>query len=406
MLVFFIAQHDVFFSLKKSFDSLEEWALMNTIEGNPSRRVALLTLGLFSVICLMRNRSNQFEINGFLGWLLVFFIVWSFFSISWAVDPSLTFRRLIVFAISLLTALALASRFWISCIPLFVFLSASLYLLIGLSAEIILETFQPTLAEYRFAGTLHPNSQGVNCALMFLAGVSIAWSTKRGRSFFLTAALVAFIFLILTKSRTSFISALIAQTLHWTLLSSNSKKSIFIKSIFWGMGISWLIFLLFLILGDNLTSLASSGILLGREDSEVLTFTGRTLIWEKCLEYVAERPLHGYGFNSFWTPAHIHEVSTLFDMGVIDAHSAYIDLLLNVGLVGMISYVSIIGLGIRKSFDYYKITRDIGYSFHFKLSIFSLIHGLLEAGQVQVSLGTLLILWGLVHLAFLRPWGK
>jgi hypothetical protein len=69
----------------------------------------------------------------------------------------------------------------------------------------------------------------------------------------------------------------------------------------------------------------------------------------------------------------------------------------------MISYVSIIGLGIKRSFDYYKKTRDIGYSFHFKLSIFSLIHGLLEAGMMHMGFGTFLLLWGLVHLAFVSP---
>lgn len=408
-VVFFVGHQNLLYplaSMEGRFDTSEEDALRGTVEGSPSRRVMLLSLGLFSVIGLMRGGFSKFQITGFLGWLILFFVCWSFVSIGWAADAGLTFTRLVSFAISLLTALALASRFPINCIPLFVFLNTSLYLLIGLSAEVILGAFHPSLAGYRFAGTVHPNVQGVNCAFMFLAAVSLCGCVKRGRRFFLIASLVALIFLILTKSRTSFISVLIAQTLQWIVLSSNSKEAILTKSIFWGTGISWLICCLFLIVGGNLSSVISSGILLGREHAEVSTFTGRTLIWDRCLGYVAERPLQGYGFNSFWTPGRIREVSTGFEMGLADSHSAYIDLLLNVGLIGMISYIAIIGLGIRKSFVYYHKVGDVGYSFHFKLSIFFLIHGLFEAGLVQVSLGTLLLLWGLVHLAFLSPESK
>ena len=93
----------------------------------------------------------------------------------------------------------------------------------------------------------------------------------------------------------------------------------------------------------------------------------------------------------------------MFGSGLIDAHSVYIDLLLNVGLVGMILYVSIIGLGIKKSFGYYKETGDVGYSFYFKVTIFCLIHGFLETGMMHMAFGTFLLLWGLVHLAFVSP---
>ena len=193
----------------------------------------LVSLGLFSVIGLMRKGFSKLEINGVLGWLMLFFVVWSFASIGWAADPDLTFRRLTVFAILLLTTIALATRWSLSYMPLFAFFSTSLYLLIGLSAELILGTFHPSLAEYRFAGTVHPNGQGVNCAFMFLAAVSLAGSVKRGRSVFLVAALVAFIFLILTKSRTSFIGTLVAQSLYWMVIAYTSKRSSFILSILW-----------------------------------------------------------------------------------------------------------------------------------------------------------------------------
>ncbi|MGH9955505.1 MAG: O-antigen ligase family protein [Pyrinomonadaceae bacterium] len=405
-MALFVGHHDLLYpryAIEGGFDRSEEDALGAAIEGSVSRRVMLVSLGLFSVIGLIRKGFSKLTINGLLGWLMLVFVFWSFVSIGWAADSLLTFRRLTVFAILLLATMALATRWSLSYMPLFAFFSTALYLLIGLSAELILGTFHPSLAEYRFAGTVHPNGQGVNCAFMFLAAVSLAGCVKRGRSFFLIAALVAFMFLILTKSRTSFIGTLVAQILYWMVMSYYSKKSSFILSVCGTLSICWLIYPLFLIVGGDVIARISSGILLGRGDSEVWTLTGRTLLWQKCLEYVAERPLHGYGFNGFWTPGHIQEVATVFGLGLIDAHSVYIDLLLNLGLVGMILYVSIIGLGIKKSFDYYKETADIGYSFYFKVTIFCLIHGLLETGMMHMAFGTFLLLWGLVHLAFVSP---
>jgi hypothetical protein len=246
-IAFFVGHHDLGYplaSMEGQIDRSEEDALRATIEGSLGRRVMLLSLGLFSVIGLMRKGFSKFEINGFLGWLMLFFVFWSFFSIGWAADPLLTFRRLAVFAILLLTTMELATRVSLSYMPLFAFCSTALYLLIGLSAEVILGAFHPSLAEYRFAGTVHPNGQGVNCAFMFLAAVSLAGCVKRGRGVFLIAALVAFIFLILTRSRTSFIGAVFTQILYWMLISYNSKRSSFILSICGTLSICWLIYLL------------------------------------------------------------------------------------------------------------------------------------------------------------------
>ena len=38
-----------------------------------------------------------------------------------------------------------------------------------------------------------------------------------------------------------------------------------------------------------------------RDVGEVSDLTGRTLIWELCLQVAEQHPILGFGFGSFWT---------------------------------------------------------------------------------------------------------
>jgi len=92
---------------------------------------------------------------------------------------------------------------WISFPSAFFYLTA-IFLLAGISIEIVSHIFEPLSNEYRFSGGVHPNIQAINCVMMLLGAVSLAERTeRRQRIFQWIAAAIAFLFLILTKSRTS-----------------------------------------------------------------------------------------------------------------------------------------------------------------------------------------------------------
>lgn len=77
--------------------------------------------------------------------------------------------------------------------------------------------------------------------------------------------------------------------------------------------------------GATVASVSSS---LGRDN----TLTGRTEVWAAVLPAVAQQPLFGYGFGSFWTDAR----RQLYDIPT--AHNGYLDILLELGAVGLIFY--------------------------------------------------------------------
>jgi len=73
---------------------------------------------------------------------------------------------------------------------------------------------------------------------------------------------------------------------------------------------------------------------LGRKE-QISSLTGRHEIWAEVGRFTAQRPLAGWGYDSFWTPEHVAIVSENCGWGLREAHSSYRDVLLSVGLIGL-----------------------------------------------------------------------
>ena len=55
------------------------------------------------------------------------------------------------------------------------------YLGIGVLTELALGTFQPWRGDYRFSGTLHPNHQGLVCAMIVMTSTYLALIGRQHR---------------------------------------------------------------------------------------------------------------------------------------------------------------------------------------------------------------------------------
>ena len=135
-------------------------------EGSARRQVGLLIAGAFGALLLAKADKRRLKMNGALAYALTFLMTWMLLSVTWADEPSLTIRRVIVMGLLFLAATAVAISMEPREIMLLVLFSSTCYLIFGIAVEMTSGAFQPLEVKYRFSGSMHPNNQGMNCSLM------------------------------------------------------------------------------------------------------------------------------------------------------------------------------------------------------------------------------------------------
>jgi O-antigen ligase len=217
---------------------------------------------------------------------------------------------------------------------------------------------------------------------------------KRSR-WYLASAAVGGIFLFFTHSRTALIATILGLGVTFLLRGSRTSKKIVLSAAL----ISGLCALM--LLGAGLLPSVKNALSSERDgDFSVGTFSGRTEIWQDVEPYILARPLIGHGYLSFWTPAHIAEISDLEQWGVPDSHSAYIDYLLTLGAVGLTLYLLCLGQGLRKAFQLSRSYRNNEAGFMGAIVVFGLVDGFFESSIGEGSMLMFLCIIALTWIAF------
>jgi len=400
-LAFIAIEHDyegpIKFEKLVSARSLDEFVNLEQQLFQPRawRQVGGLALGAYGLFHLLRRRRDADSAFGFLGGLLIFFVGWSVLSISWADDPALTFRRVALFLLLALGAAGVADRLMPRQLLGVAALWSGAYLAMAVGVEIMHGTFNPFAQGYRFAGTIHPNAQAVNCAILFFASIHLMRGVERARFLWFLLAVAAFGFLYLTRSRTAFVGVVAVVLVQWGIIQARSTKvalasAVAVAAVSFGL------------LSDVLWPVAQRGITMGREDASQTTgtLTGRRQLWDQCLDFAADRPVLGYGYGGFWNPERSKEIIDKQGWPISHAHNAYLDITLDLGAVAALAFILIIIVGCTLAIGYLRETGAPAYGFFAMTLLFCALNGLLESVAVQRSQLTFLAMMVLVHLAF------
>ncbi|HXY51055.1 MAG TPA: O-antigen ligase family protein [Terriglobales bacterium] len=136
---------------------------------------------------------------------------------------------------------------------------------------------------------------------------------------------------------------------------------------------------------------------LGRDS----TLTGRTEIWKAVLS-VAQNPLLGSGFESFWLGKRLQAVEQLTLQNLQEAHNGYLEVYLNLGWMGVGLLALLIVTGYRSVLAVLRRDQQMGM-IRMAFVVVGLTYSLTEAGFRMMCLVWIAFLLAIVEVPRSRP---
>jgi len=248
----------------------------------------------------------------------------------------------------------------------FLALSSALQVTVDFGAE-LLSGIVPWGPDYKFSGMLGYNREAYVCIVLTFSALCLARQGRSDRWFYSVLASCGFVFLLLTRSRGGQLAFFTALVLY-LLVTLGVRQRVF--AVF---GIATLALVLIM---SGVAPTLLSVLDRGGEGSE--NFNGRGPLWEELMVYARRRPLTGYGYENFWTASMISDVSGDQGWQMSDAHSGYLESLLQLGWPGAalhaLTLITCMGVGIRL----FRRTGAYVYFLSAALCLIYLVGGLLE----------------------------
>lgn len=375
-VLIFLADH----SLRAPLDFLAESdSVMEAVqligEGSAKRQLAYTCMALLGVVSLVWRPRWRLRIRGPLAWSIVAFLSWALLSFVWSSDHALTIRRVAVLAFVCVGVCGLLRHFRREHIVLLIMLATLSFVIVGFVNEIVLGTFTPFAAKYRFGGTLHPVEQSLNSATLVLSAVCLATREREYRRVYIACAAIGLISLFLTRSRTGTAAMLGALFVFWMLTAYRFRM----RTMTIVLLSSGVLFLVLLLMANDLIPVPWDVLLMGRGTKNAATLTGRIPLWELLFRFAMERPVFGYGYNSFMSPGNAMRVAAVIAFGLNSAHSIYLDTFLGLGVVGFGLLVPLLVFAVVRAIRAFGVHRDPALAFFAALIVFEMLAGLLDS---------------------------
>jgi O-antigen ligase len=309
-------------------------------------------LAALSVILMIaeRHRLGRFRLFGLC--LIVAFFGYLGLTAAWALAPMTTLTRLslhILMLIGLMPALLLAERMDDILRPM-VWVAVAAVAINVLSVAVV-----PT-TPIGFPGIYpHKNTLGANAAIAGLFAIyALTRADHRMRLVgFLTLPAVAGL-MIISQSKTSLGILLLAPPAAILAVAIRRRLRIALPILMVVLTIPAAF-----LLGGGFSGFDYRDV--SRVVSGDPTFTGRTDLWKFSAAHIAERPLTGWGFQSFWGIGPASPAARMTDTFIAHtphSHNGYLDMALEGGLIASVLFLMII-LMIARWIDRL-VDRDVG----------------------------------------------
>lgn len=281
--------------------------------------------GIILLVCFRHGRQLIAVAKKQIPVLL--FVGWGAMSIFWSLEPELSVRRVVGLFCTTAFGFYLGLRF--SVVKLLRLLGATLA--IAVAASILVGIFFPSagLSSGSMLGAWRgvyetKNTMARVMGLAFVSFSCLFFSSERKRSWYLVWMMGALTLIALSQSMTAvLVTAITCAIGLWHRLRLGPGAAIA------GLAAVCLLGVVAAMSFAGDTDAVFQ--FLGRNS----TLTGRTYLWQLSLDAALRRPVLGTGWDVFWATAEADRIRNLIRWDAPHAHDAFLDLWLNVGIIGL-----------------------------------------------------------------------
>jgi O-antigen ligase len=334
-------------------------------EPNLFLRILKLLLLASGVLVLIWRHSFAALLTREVNKFFIAFVVLALLSTMWSIEPAITMTRFISMLTICLVCGACVMVGWHEQRFQTILRSFLTALMVG---SLIFGMIAPDLAmehgtDISLAGAWR-GLMGQKNALGHAASITVfLWVhgllTKQVKfwqfAFGFSAAMAC---LILSHSSTSIFGALFSVMLLLLLLLGSKGKRRYMASVVVVFAVMILLYsLVVLNIFPSLDFLLQPVVALTGKDA---TFSGRTQIWAVIREHISQRPLLGTGFGAYWigrvptSPSYVF-ITRKSNFYPTEAHNGYLDIINDLGYVGLVCLLGYLLVFLRQSLALLKI---------------------------------------------------
>jgi exopolysaccharide production protein ExoQ len=258
----------------------------------------------------------------------------AFISAFWSQNPSHTLAGAVSLALTTLFAVYLYVRYPGEQLISFLSFAAAISLLMCTFAVILVPSVG--IDAYQQNAWRGVFGQRNNCAVICVCFLVVALNHRARaldqRIVRWTVLLLASVFIVMSGSRTGWALTAFAVALTFSIRLVQRMRAL--DRIVILMAIAAPIVALIFVVAANFNQTLA---MMDRDP----TLTQRTVIWAEVLPSIARHPLQGYGYSAFWSGLNGESMQTVLVTGWMEgqAQDGYLDLLLQLGLLGAVPLV-------------------------------------------------------------------
>ncbi|MEM7172264.1 MAG: O-antigen ligase [Pseudomonadota bacterium] len=301
-------------------------------------------------------------------------------SVIWSNDPTLSLRRVVALVGTTLFAFYLVMRFRQEEVLKLLLVAFSIgavtsYLIAFVAPRYGIHTSGTHIGFWHGVWE-HKNIFGRIMTLGVIAFFIQFMASKHHRLALLVGMCLCFGLVVLSGSRTAWVTLALLLFAFWPLRAlrqsdtSLALRMLMVLIVFVGGGL----FLLATFYQEGLE-------LIGRNDD----LSSRTKIWGFAFEFGMAKPLLGHGYRAFWTVDNAGYVYRLLNWGggIGHAHNGYIDIWLDLGFIGLGTFLVALFVAARNALRRLAETTDAFGYWHPLCLIFLVITGITERTFLQ-----------------------